>query len=150
VGDGPLKSELEMHAREVGVSERVHFEVGVADADLLAYYLACDVFVLPSIARSEAFAIVQLEAMACRRPVVNTQLDSGVPFVSRHEESGLTVPPEDPKALAAAIRKLLADDAWRLELGARGRQRVEAEFTKEKMAASVLAVYQNALGKMVG
>ncbi|MEO7110583.1 MAG: glycosyltransferase, partial [Polyangiaceae bacterium] len=105
VGDGPLKGSLEACAHDEGVSERVHFEHGVSDADLVAFYVACDVFVLPSVARSEAFAIVQLEAMACSRPVVNTKLDSGVPFVSRHEESGLTVPPEDPHALAGAIRR---------------------------------------------
>jgi glycosyltransferase involved in cell wall biosynthesis len=145
VGDGPLKGSLEACAHDEGVSERVHFEHGVSDAELVAFYAACDVFVLPSVARSEAFAIVQLEAMACSRPVVNTNLDSGVPFVSRHEESGLTVPPEDPHALAAAIRRILDDAHFRDELGARGRARVASEFTKEKMAASVLAVYEKAL-----
>ncbi|MEO8798275.1 MAG: glycosyltransferase, partial [Polyangiaceae bacterium] len=147
VGDGPLRGELEGLARRLGVADKVHFLGRQDDATLHAYYRACDVFVLPSIARSEAFAIVQLEAMACGRPVVNTQLDSGVPFVSRHEESGLTVPPEDPRALAAAVNRLLADDTWRRELGARGRARVEREFTKEKMAASTLAIYEEALGK---
>lgn len=145
VGDGPLKESLESCARDAGVRERVHFEHGVSDPDLVAFYVACDLFVLPSIARSEAFAIVQLEAMACSRPIVNTNLDSGVPFVSRHEESGLTVPPEDPKALASAINRILADDAFRQELGARGRRRVETDFTKEKMATSVLAAYEKAL-----
>ena len=147
VGEGPLQDSLEACAREAGVRERVHFERGVSDAELVAYYVACDAFILSSVARSEAFAIVQLEAMACSRPVVNTNLDSGVPFVSRHEESGLTVPPEDPKALAAACARLLADDVWRRELGARGRRRVEAEFTKEKMAAAVLDIYAKALGE---
>lgn len=144
VGDGPLKESLEACARDEGVSDRVHFEHGVSDAELVAFYVACDVFVLSSIARSEAFALVQLEAMACSRPIVNTNLDSGVPFVSRHEESGLTVPPEDPKALASAIHRILADDTFRQQLGARGRARVEAEFTKEKMAASVLEIYEKA------
>lgn len=145
VGDGPLRASLEACARQAGVRDRVTFEHDVSNEDLVAYYLACDVFVLPSIARSEAFAIVQLEAMACSRPVVNTRLDSGVPFVSRHEESGLTVLPESPSALAAAITRLLADDPWRRQLGARGRARVEAEFTKEKMAAATLAIYAKAL-----
>jgi rhamnosyl/mannosyltransferase len=145
VGDGPLKEPLQACARDAGVVERVHFEHGVSDADLVAFYVACDLFVLSSIARSEAFAIVQLEAMACSRPIVNTNLDSGVPFVSRHEESGLTVPPEDPNALASAINRILAGDTFRAELGAVGRRRVETDFTKEKMAASVLAVYEKAL-----
>lgn len=147
VGDGPLRFELESVARSIGVGERVHFVGQQDDEELHAYYRACDVFVFPSIARSEAFGIVQLEAMACGKPVVNTSLDSGVPFVSRHEESGLTVRPGDPYALASAIRKLLADDEWRRMLGEQGRRRVETDFTKEKMAASVLEIYERALGK---
>lgn len=147
VGDGPLRFDLESMAREIGVGGRVHFVGQQDDEDLHAYYRACDIFVFPSIARSEAFGIVQLEAMACSRPVINTSLDSGVPFVSRHEESGLTVRPEDPYALAAAIRKLLADDEWRRMLGERGRRRVETDFTKEKMATRILDIYERALGK---
>ena len=147
VGGGPLRAELQARVDTCGVSDRVHLVGEVPNVELLPYYLASDIFVFPSIARSEAFGIVQLEAMACSRPVVNTSLDSGVPFVSRHEESGLTVRPEDPYALAAAIRKLLADDEWRRMLGERGRRRVETDFTKEKMATRILGIYERALGK---
>jgi rhamnosyl/mannosyltransferase len=142
VGDGPLRPNLEQLARDLGVSDRVHLMGEVHNDEIAPYYYASDVYLLPSIARSEAFGIVQIEAMACGLPVINTSLASGVPFVSRHEESGLTVPPEDPEALAAAIRRLLDDEALRRRLGDAGRQRAEREFAKEVLAARLLALYE--------
>jgi glycosyltransferase involved in cell wall biosynthesis len=142
VGDGPLKGSLQALARECGAADRVHFVGNVHNAAIAPWYFASEVFVLPSIARSEAFGIVQLEAMACGLPVVNTALDSGVPFASRHEESGLTVPPEDPKALAAAINALLANPEKRKALGEAGRERVQREFSRQQMGKRVLALYE--------
>jgi rhamnosyl/mannosyltransferase len=107
-----------------------------------AWYRAADVFAFPSIARSEAFGIVQLEAMASGLPVVNTSLDSGVPYVSLDGESGVTVPPSNPGALADALERLLADAARRVVLGAAGRERVEAMFSKQRMLRAHEELYQ--------
>jgi glycosyltransferase involved in cell wall biosynthesis len=145
IGDGPLRVPLEALARECGVSDRVHFLGEIDNRQITAYYFACDLFILPSIARSEAFAIVQLEAMACGRAIVNTSLDSGVPFVSRHDESGLTVRPKDAEDLSRAVNRLLDSRELRSALGARGRARVEAEFSKEVMATRVRETYRQAL-----
>jgi rhamnosyl/mannosyltransferase len=145
VGEGPLRAELEAKARALGVAERVHFAGGVSSEELPAYFHACDVFALPSVARSEAFGLVQLEAMACGKPVVNTALDSGVPFVSRHEESGLTVPPGDEVALAGAMRRMLASPEQRKAWGEAGRARVLAEFSQARMGQRVLDVYREVL-----
>ncbi|MET0396208.1 MAG: glycosyltransferase [Longimicrobiaceae bacterium] len=139
VGTGPLRRPLEERVRALGLEDRVTLVGGVDDA--VPFYHAARVFVLASIARSEAFGIVQIEAMACGRPVVNTQLDSGVPFVSRDGESGLTVPPADPAALAAAVNRLLDDDALRETLGRAARARVEREFSQEAMVRRFLALY---------
>ena len=143
VGEGPLRGSLEALARACGVANRVHLVGEVHNKDIMPYYLASDAFVFPSVARSEAFGIVQLEAMACGLPVVNTRLDSGVPFVSRDGETGITVPPGDPGALAAAIRTLLGDTTRRLAFGAAARHRVEREFRKEIMAARVSSLYSD-------
>ncbi len=148
VGDGPLRGQLERVAREAGVAGRVHLLGEIDDRDLVSHYLASDVFVLPSIARSEAFGIVQLEAMACELPVVNTALDSGVPFVSQDGETGLTVPPGDVDALARAVRELLASPERRRELGRAARRRVELEFRKEVMAERVLALYREVSARL--
>jgi len=144
VGAGPLRESLESLAREVSVRERVQFLGEMDDIALRACYEACDVFVLPSIDRSEAFALVQLEAMAAGKPVVNTSIPgSGVAWVSRDDESGLTVPPRDPEALAAAMNRLLADASLRARLGSEGRARVEREFTKRVMADRVIKLYRS-------
>ncbi|HEX2204645.1 MAG TPA: glycosyltransferase [Longimicrobium sp.] len=145
VGDGPLRGDLERAAREAGAEGRVRF-AGEAP-DLLPYYHAADVFVLPSVARSEAFGIAQLEAMACGVPVVNTALETGVPFVSPHGVTGLTVPPADASALAAAIGTLLADPALRARLGAAGRERARGELGVERMVRRTLDVYRAAAGR---
>jgi len=141
-GDGPLGGALSAEAARLGVSDRVVLLGRVDDAELKACYHGCDVFALPSVERSEAFGIVQLEAMACRRPVVNTWLDSAVPHVSIDGLTGLTVPPGDPKALAAALSALLDDPARRAAMGTAARQRVREEFSAELMARRTLEVYR--------
>jgi len=141
-GDGPLRAALSAEAARLGVGDRVVLLGRVDDAELKACYHACDVFALPSVERSEAFGIVQLEAMACGRPVVNTWLNSGVPHVSLDGLTGLTVPPGDPKALATALSALLGDPARRAAMGAAARQRVREEFSAELMARRTLEVYR--------
>jgi glycosyltransferase involved in cell wall biosynthesis len=147
VGDGPLRTSLEKRAREQGVADRVVF-VGEILNDMIApYYHACDVFVLPSVARSEAFGIVQLEAMACGKPVVNTSLASGVPFASLDGLTGVTVPPASPAPLADALNLLLNDEDLRAKYGHAALSRVESEFSLEAMVRRTLEVYKQVAGR---
>ncbi len=141
VGSGPLDGELRRLADALAVTRQVHFVGEVSDADLLALYHACDVFVLPSVAPNEAFGVVQLEAMACAKPIVSTDLPTGVPWVNRDGETGLIVAPGDPHALRRAIARLLEDPVLREKLGRQGRRRLHAEFTVERMVERVTALY---------
>lgn len=143
IGRGPLREPLTQLAVELGVSNRVTFLSEVND--IRPYYQAADVFALSSVMRSEAFGIVQLEAMACGKPIVNTQLDSGVTFVSPHGVSGLTVPPEDSRALGEGINQLLDQPELRAELGAGARQRVAETFTLARMVQSTFELYQQVM-----
>jgi rhamnosyl/mannosyltransferase len=114
-GDGPSRARLEKFAARLGLKDRARFLGTVPrDEDLAAYYLASKAFWFPSNARSEAYGLVQIEAMASGCPVINTAIrHSGVPWVSRHEETGLTVPLNDPAAFAAAARRLLEEPGLR-------------------------------------
>lgn len=143
IGDGPLRGCLEEEARALGIAERVSFLSGIEN--LVPYYQACDVFVLPSIARNEAFGIVQLEALAAGKPVVNTLLSSGVPFVSVDGQTGFSVPPRDSDALASALNRLLDEPDLCSRFGAAGRERVNREFTLEKMTSRILSLYRELL-----
>lgn len=143
VGDGPLRSSLERLAGEMGVTDKVVFLARVDD--VTPYYHAADVFILPSVERSEAFGLVQLEAMAAGLPVVNTRLASGVPYVSPHGVTGLTVPPRDPGALAHAVGRLLDDPDLRREYGAAGRHRARVAFGVDEMVSRTLSLYDAAM-----
>lgn len=146
VGEGPDRPMLEAEARRLGVEGRLVLRGGVPS--LTPYYLAADAFWFPSNARSEAFGLVQVEAMASGCPVLNTHVPhSGVDWVSRHEETGLTVPIDDPGALAAAANRLLAEPGLRRRLAEGARERAVREFDHRAMAERSLAIYRRILAE---
>jgi rhamnosyl/mannosyltransferase len=144
-GDGPLRSRLIELSASLGVQDRVVFLGSPNAEELRCHYHAADIFALASVARSEAFGLVQAEAMAASKPVINTALASGVPFVSQHGQTGITVPPGDSVALAGAINKLLDDDELRLKLAGAARLRAETVFRAEVMTAQIAGVYDMVL-----
>lgn len=144
-GTGPLTESWKALAHSLGVADRVHFTGMIDEADLPAWYQACDVFCLPAVSPAEAFGIVQVEAMASRKAVVSTRLNNGVDFVNQDGITGLTVPPSDSQALARALNRLLDDPDLRTRMGEAGRQRALNEFSLAAMGANTLAVYRSAL-----
>ncbi|MBI3780594.1 MAG: glycosyltransferase [candidate division NC10 bacterium] len=145
VGSGPERERLEAMAVQLGVANRALFLGEVPESRLRVLLHGAEVFVLPSIDRCEAFGIAQLEAMACGKPVVSTDLPTGVRFVNPHGVTGLRVPPRDPDALADAVNRLLDDPQLRAHLGQAAQERVEREFTAEGMITRTLEVYREVL-----
>lgn len=140
-GDGERRSKLERLAHERGVDDRIEFLGYIPDEQLAYAYRTADLFVLPSVEPSEAFGIVQLEAMARGIPVVNTSLPTGVPWVSVDGETGLTVPPRSADALAGAVNTLLEDNSRRKQYSKQARDRVEQLFTRERMLSTIQEIY---------
>jgi len=123
----------------VNVAEHVHFVGPVSADERPRYYTACDVFCAPATGR-ESFGIVLLEAMACGRPVVASDI-RGYRFVVRHGVEGLLVERKNPEALALALVHLLADPALRHRLGQAGRARAE-QFAWPVIAQQTLEYYE--------
>jgi glycosyltransferase involved in cell wall biosynthesis len=102
------------------------------------HYQQADLFVLPS--RRESFGLVLAEAMACGLPVVATTAGA-IPEVVEDGLTGVLVPPDDPEALANAVRSLLSNRPRMQAMGTAGAQRVRQRFTWDKVAQRVVEGY---------
>ncbi|MBK8165993.1 MAG: glycosyltransferase [bacterium] len=141
VGDGPLAPGLRDEAVRLGLGGRVAF-LGEMDGAGIAGRLArARALVLPSVDRSEAFGLVQLEAMAAGVAVICTDLPTGVAEVGVPHRTCLRVPPGDPAALGGALATLLADGELAGRLGRAGRARYDELFTREAMVGRLLDWY---------
>jgi glycosyltransferase involved in cell wall biosynthesis len=143
-GDGPKRLSWEQLAGELGLGGRVTFTGEVTDGELRRLMQACAVLVLPSISEAEAFGYVQLEAMASGKPVISTDVPSGVSWVNQHRRTGIVVPAGDAEALRHAIDELVADASLRAELGANGRARIDEEFTIGRLRERLRLLYDEA------
>lgn len=145
IGEGKLEADLNQLAAELGILDRVKF-LGVLEPDEVKQYIhAAKVLAFPSVTEAEAFGIVQLEAMSAGKPVVNTDLATAVPNVARDGKEGLTVPPGQPVAFAAALRRLLDQPDFAAALGAAGKERANAEFSQPLFLSRMQEVYNGAL-----
>lgn len=146
-GSGPELARLRARVAGLGLQQRVHLPGRLTEAELHAWHAAAEVFCLPSVARSEAFGVAMVEAMAAGKPVVATRIEgSGVPWVNEHGQTGLNVAPGDATALAEALRSLLADPAEARRLGQGGRQRFEHRLRADAHSDALLALYRRLLG----
>ncbi|MBN2070318.1 MAG: glycosyltransferase [Candidatus Krumholzibacteriota bacterium] len=136
VGDGPLQSELERYAAEVGVASRTDFAGYRKDMDEVLK--GVDISALSS--DSEGLPMVVLESMAAGIPVVSTQV-GGIPELVIDGITGILVPPRDSGALASAILRLVKDKALRKEMGIESRKRVESLFSTDTMVEKYCSVY---------
>ena len=149
-GKGPLAAPLQELIRALGVQDKVTLLGFIADEDLPSYFGAMDMFCLSSIYKTEAFAIVQIEAMSCGKPVVSAHIPgSGVSWVNAHRQSGIVVPKEDPEALAAAFKEIAGDDRLLKVLADGARTRYLQLFSRANMIGRSAILYRRLLKQPV-
>jgi glycosyltransferase involved in cell wall biosynthesis len=142
VGDGPDRPTVEEEVRRLGLESAVEL-LGERD-DVPELLRTADVFVLSS--RSEGLPLSILEAMAARLPVIASNV-GGVSEVVVDGDTGLLVPPGDPQSLAAAIERLLEDQALGRRLGEAGRIRVAEHFDLAAVHQAHLDLYRRVLAR---
>jgi len=140
VGDGPLREQLQKEAKEMKIESKVQF-LGFRD-DVSDLLYAMDVFVLSSVAEGVPLAL--LEAMFAKKPVVVTDAGGNAEVVT-DGENGFVVQQRDPEGLCEAILKVYSDSKLAIQLGEKGYQRVDRDFTFEKMVNEYEKVYRDIL-----
>ena len=142
-GEGELLTGYKKITQDLNLSEKVIFLGKIPQELLSSYYEAADIFCLPSLARSEAFGLVMVEAMAHSLPIVATDIiGSGVPWVNQDSVTGLNVEPGNPGKLASALRKLLSNPALANQFGEAARKRFENFFELELMIDALEEIYR--------
>ncbi|MCQ2136161.1 MAG: glycosyltransferase, partial [Bacteroidales bacterium] len=144
-GGGPLRDELQAQIDSLPEgSASVKLLGRVPDEELRKWYNSCKVFVLSSIWKTEAFAIVQVEAMSCAKPIVATKIPaSGVSWVNEDGVSGVNVPVCDSQALARAIVHICEDEKRYQRFCEDARSRYETLFTYGVMISGCKKIYES-------
>ena len=137
IGDGELFAYHKKLIRDLGLEDKVTLLRSVDDEVKNRYIQGCKALLVPSVLESEAFALVQLEAMRAGKPVINTFLKSGVPWVARHYQEGITVEPKNCEQLDQAMTKLMADDTLYKKLANGAHARFFDTFTEKKFSEEV-------------
>jgi glycosyltransferase involved in cell wall biosynthesis len=143
VGDGPERGRLERLAHELGLAERVELRGQLPHDKALDVLGEAALMALPSV--DEALGVAYLEAMAACVPAIGSTGEPGPEDIAAAGDGLLLVPPGDIEALAERIDALLSDQAYRGELGARGRETVERSFSWERCGEATIAAYEEAL-----
>jgi len=147
-GEGPLKERLEKLVKNLNIKNKVFFLGKINSRDLGNFYKACDIFCLPSVERTEAFGLVQIEAMFFGKPIVSTNIKgSGVSWVNKHKITGLVVEPRNPFALASAINFLNKNPYRKKIMGKYAQQIARKYFHIEVVAKNILNIYYELLAK---
>ena len=149
VGEGRERERLEQLIESLGVADRVRLLGSVPESERVKLMSIADVFVMPSVTNAETFGLVQLEAMAAGRPIVNTALDTGVPHVARDGIEAITVPPGDAGKLSDAINTLIADPERRQRMGLAARQRAITRYSTTAFKEGVETVYRQVIAAKV-
>lgn len=142
VGDGDLRKRYEKLAKDLGVFNKVIFAGKVSDKDLPQYYNLSDIFILPSVSRSEAFGLVSLEAMACAKPIIVSDLPGPNSLV---EGNGLIVKVNDVEDLAQKVKKLIENEKLSIDFGQQGLKLVQAKYNWPQIVKDIEKIYYDAI-----
>lgn len=138
-GGGEQKEALQNLIKSLDLGDRISLLGEIDDERRIFNYNTNSLFVLPSINRSEAFGVVQIEAMSCKMPVVSTNIaGSGVPWVNKDGESGIVVPLCDAKAISEAVLRIM-ENYSHFSNGAYNRYL--EHFTLDKMIDKIISLY---------
>ncbi|MEA3463646.1 MAG: glycosyltransferase family 4 protein [Patescibacteria group bacterium] len=140
VGDGDLRKEYEKLAKKLGIDNIVEFIGSINNSELVKCYREADVLVLPSINQGEAFGLVLLEAMACAKPVVASNLP-GVRSVFKNGKHGLLARPDNVDDLVDKLKIILSDKKLAQKMGQAGRKLVESKYTWNKVGERLDLIY---------
>jgi len=141
-GFGPLSYALKKEIIDNNLQTKVKLLGRVTSDELVEYYKACSVFVLPSISRAEAFGIVMIEAMSFSKPVVATNIEnSGVNWVNEHNVTGLNVAIENEQELAEAILKITCDPILNQKYSSNAYSKANTFFSIDIVAQQIKNLY---------
>lgn len=143
-GKGPEEAALKAQV-EFLKAANVRFVGAVPDEDKAALLSLCQCLVFPSHLRSEAFGISLLEGAMYGKPLISCEIGTGTTYINLHEKTGLVVPPEDPTALASAMRQLWDSPSLSMGFGRNARERYESHFTGKSMLRGYADIYQQVL-----
>jgi glycosyltransferase involved in cell wall biosynthesis len=144
LGIGPLMDAVRGQVHLMKLVNEIVFVGSVSEEDLVRFYVASDIVVVPSRSRSEGFSISALQGMACGKPVIATRV-GGVPFLVRNGETGIIVEPRSWEELASAMLSLLEDAVLADKMGRAGRRRAERFFGWSKVAKMTEELYEAVL-----
>lgn len=144
VGKGELVDVYRKKAEDLKIGEKVFFCTDVLYEKLPEYYNISDITVLPSIDSSEAFGMVLIEAMACAKPVIATNLP-GVRTVVENSFNGILVKIKDSKDIADAIRTILTNDSLAKKMGEEGRKKALAVYDWNKIVDTLEKIFRDLL-----
>lgn len=140
VGRGGLLNYYKNCAKNLGLGKSVIFYENIDNSKLVDFYNYSDCLVLPSINQAEAFGLVLLEAMACSKPVITSNLP-GVRSVFKNGEQGLLVKPNNIKDLVKKLIIILGDKKLAEAMGRAGRELVEKKYTWTKVGNRLDSIY---------
>lgn len=150
IGKGPRFGLWKGLVQNLKLDDKIIFLGSVdSDEEFSSYFHAAKGLVLPSVDASEAYGMVQVEAMCCKLPVISTKLNSGVVYVNKHNETGLVVEPKNSIALSTAMNTFLRHEDMRLKMGEAAFKRFQAHFQLKTMVDSYVNLYSSLLSNQI-